>query len=99
MLKATLEKFGGLLYHGTFQSMIKEDILPDAKILPCSFVFSIKSTEDGTTKFEAHLNFDGHRDRIKKLMVKFSEALHPIYISYILSLTDINELDVWTSDV
>ena len=51
-MKAAVEKeVDGLLKAGTFKVILREDVKPDASILPGRFVLSIKSTKDDETKY------------------------------------------------
>lgn len=62
----------------------------DANNLPGCFFLAIKSTKDGPIKFKARLVVSGHRDKMKKIIVKYSKKLQPISILVLLYLAAIN---------
>lgn len=98
MLKAIFEEVCGILDHGTFHAVLTEDIPHDAILRPSRFVFLIKSTVDGSTRFKAPFVVGGHCDKVKKQIVHSSQTFHPISIR-LLDLAAIHGFDVWTSDV
>lgn len=98
MLKAKVEEACGLIYRGTFQALMTEDIPSDANILQGRLVLSITSTEDGSKSFKKRLVVGGHREKMKKLMVRSSQKFQPVSIRLLLSLAATNRFYVWNSD-
>jgi len=99
MTAAKRKEIKGLLDRGTFKVVLREEIDPDANVLPGRFVMSIKSSEDGEVKWKARYVIGGHRDRLKHLMVHTTQTLQPSSIRLLLALAAIHGFKVWTSDV
>lgn len=89
----------GLLDRETFKFILREDVPPDANILPDRFVLSIKSTEDSETEYKARYVIGGHLDRMKDIMVHSATTLHPQSIRLLLALTAMFGFDIWSADV
>ena len=96
-LTEIIEEIQNLLERGAFKVILKEDITTDSNVLPGRFFLAIKSTEDGEIKFKTRYVIDGHRDKEKNMMVHTATTLQPQYIR-ILSLANIHDFDIWTSD-
>lgn len=79
--------------------IVNEGIVSERNVLLGRFVFTIKSTEDGKTKFNALFIIGGHRDKRKKFMVYSSQTIQPSSICFILFLVATYDFEVVTSDV
>eukprot|EP00171_Calliarthron_tuberculosum_P004009 IDg4009t1 len=99
MSAAVRTEVQGLLRRGTFKVILREDVPPDANVLPDRFVLAIKSTEDGKVKFKARYVIGGHRDKLKDMMVHSTTTLQPQSIRLLLALAALHGFDIWTSDV
>eukprot|EP00171_Calliarthron_tuberculosum_P023641 IDg23641t1 len=99
MTAAKKSEIAGLLSRGTFKVILREEVPPDANVLPGRFVLAIKSTEDGNIKFKARYVIGGHRDRFKHMMVHTASTLQPQSIRLLLALASMHGFDIWTSDV
>ena len=99
MSEAKKAEIKGLLERGTFKVILREEVPPNANVLPGRFVLSIKSTEDGQERFKARYVIGGHRDRQKAFMVHTSQTLQPASVRLMLSFACIFGFEVWTSDV
>lgn len=97
MTDALKKKVSGLLERGTFKSVLREDIPPDANVLPGRFVLDITSDHDGTVKLKAR--FICHHDKLKKLMAHSSQTLQPLSDRLLLSIAAILLYEVWNYDV
>lgn len=87
-MKAAIEKeVKGLMDAGTVKIIPREEIAPDANILPGRFVVSIKSTKDNEVNHKARFFIGGHRDKLKHMMVYNSISLQPSSIRHLLVLT------------
>lgn len=99
MTTAKRAEIRGLLERGTFRIILREEVPPDANVLPGRFVLAIKSTEDGETKFKARYVIGGHRDRMKAMMVHSAATLQPQSIRLLLALAAAFGFDIWSADV
>ena len=99
MTEAKRQEISNLLKRGTFKVILKEDVPKDANVLPGRFVLSIKSTEDGETKFKARYVIGGHRDKFKHFMVHSSQTMQPSSVWLLLALASMFRFKVWTADV
>lgn len=88
-----------LLQRGTFKVIIREEMPPDANVIPSLFVLPIKSTEDGQIKFKVRYVIDGPRGSQKNITVHSSQTLKPSSIRLVIALAAIQSFDVWTCDV
>ena len=77
---------------------MKEDIPQYANVLPGPLVLSIKSKEDGETKFKARYVVAGHRNSLKHMMVHTSQTVKPSSVRILPSLAAIYRFDVWTAN-
>ena len=66
--------------------ILREEIPPDAKVIPGPFVLYIKSTDDGQVKWKARCVIGGHRDKLKRLIVHSAKKLQPASIRLLLAL-------------
>lgn len=96
---AVRKEIKGLLDRGTFKVILREEVPPDANVLPGRFVLAIKSSIDGEVKFKARYVIGGHRDKLKHMMVHSATTLQPQSIRLLLALANIHGFDVWSSDV
>ena len=99
MTKSTNKEVRGLFDRGTFKFIRKEDIPDDAKVLTGGFILAIKSTEDGTIKYNARFVMGGHRDKHKNVMVHNSSTQQPQSVRLLLALTQSYKSEVCTVDV
>ena len=63
------------------------------------FFFAIKSSEDWEIKFQARYVLSYHRDRLKKMIVDFSQNLGASSTRLLLALASAFGFDGWTVDV
>eukprot|EP00171_Calliarthron_tuberculosum_P022290 IDg22290t1 len=99
MTEAKRAEIRELLERKTFKVILREEVPPNANILPGRFVLAIKSTEDGKIKYKSRYVIGGHRDRMKAMMVHDAATLQLLSIRLILTLSAIEGFDIWTSDV
>ena len=99
MTEAKRQEIRGLLERGAFKVILREEIPPDANVLPGRFVLAIKSADNGQAKWKARYVIGGHRDKLKRLMVHSAKTLQPASIRLLLGLAAVHKLKVWTSDV
>ena len=99
MTEAKEKEIRSLLESGTFTVILKQDIPSNANILPGRFVLAIKTTEDGEVKFKARCVIGGHRDKDKSLMLRTATTLQPQSVRLLLALSNMHDIDIWTSDV
>lgn len=97
--KAILEEVADLVDRGTFQTVLREYIRVDEKVLPGRFVLSIKSSLDGASKFKSRFVAGAHINKIKNLMVHSSQTFQLISIRLLISLAAIHNFTVWIYDV
>ncbi len=94
MTAAKRAKIKNLLDRGTFEVVLREDLLLDGNILPGRFVLTIKSTDDGQAKHKARYVIGGHRDRFKDFMVHSTTTLQPQSIRLLLALAAMHEFEI-----
>lgn len=83
---------------GTFKIIENEVISSRGNVIPGLFVFTIKSNEDGKTKFNALFIIGGHREKRKKFMAHSSQTIQPSAICFILFLVATYDFGFVTSD-
>lgn len=88
-----------LLSQGTFKVIRKDEIPPDANVLPGRFVLSLKTTDDERVKHKQWYVIRSHRDILKSMMVNSSQTLQIFSIRLLLAIASIFEFKVWTADV
>lgn len=79
--------------------ILKTDIPPGGNVLPGRFVLAFKSKIDGTVVFKARYVIGGHRDKMKDLLVHFSNTVQPQSVRLITALTSNFDFKIWGSDV
>ncbi len=99
MAEAKREEIRRLLKRKTFKVILQEKVPPNATIFPWRFVLAVKSTKDGKVKFKSGYAIDGHRDRMKDVMVHDAATLQPQSVRLLLALAEMHNFDIWTSDV
>lgn len=66
---------GMLFQRRTFSFLIKKDVSPGAKILSGGFALLIRPINDNKIKPEALLVVEGHKDKLKKIMVSTPQTI------------------------
>lgn len=99
MNDAKRKEIRSLLEKGTSKVILKEEIPPDANVLPGRFVLALKSSIDGKIKCKARYVIGGHRDKLKHMMVHSSTTLQPQSVRLLLALAGIFGFDLWTADI
>lgn len=86
MTDAKCKEIRGLLQRGNFKVILREEVSPDANILPGRFSLAIKSTKDDQIKFKARHVFGSHRYKLKHMILHNTSTLQPQSIWIIIAL-------------
>lgn len=99
MSGAKKSEIKNVVHRSTFTVVLHEDTLKDDNMLPGRLVLTIKSTEDGKEKCMARYVLWEYRDRLKRMLVDYSQTLRPSWVRLLLALFMVQVFEVWTADV
>lgn len=86
MIEAKNAEIRNLLERGTFRALIKEDIPPNANVLPGRFLKTIKLSEEDEVKFMACYVIGSYFHRYKNMMVHSATTLQPQSVRSLLAI-------------
>lgn len=99
MKAAIKNEVEGLMARKTFRVVEKRHVPPKSNVLPCKFVHAIKSDVEENLRYKARLVVGGHRDRRKDFLVHSTQTIQPSSTRLLLSLSEMLDFKVWTTDV
>lgn len=98
-MESSKSEIQGLLDRGSYMVVNKSDIPKDTTILKSRVQHSIKTDQDGNTKFKRRLVMQGHKDPDKGSIVTEAPTVLRASIRIILTLIPTLEFEFWSRDV